>query len=188
MKNCVAAGPRLGPPHNLMRKNAGNEAQLPEQKPMKEIERGEGPEEARLQARAPSPKKRPGMWCTRCCAASTAISVTMAESTSMRPPGRRRQGDTRCRAKAPRRRARPGRCCHRQDAGPDEERKQQAGERSEERHDARMTAGEKRDGRADERQHGEQRQDRERSQCVHGRLLQRRIAASATTAAARMRR
>ena len=90
-------------------------------------------------------------------------------------------------------RRRPGGALHETDAavgrnaGPDEERNQQAGQRREKRNNARMTAGEERDGRADERQHGEERQDWERER-VHGRLLQRRIATSATTAAARMRR
>ena len=72
-------------------------------------------------------------------------------------------------------------------ASPDEQRNQQAGKRCKERNNARVTAGEKRDGRARERQHREQRQDWE-PEYVHGRLLQRSIATSATTAAARMRR
>ena len=37
-----------GPPHKLDEEECGNEAQLPEQKPVEEIERGEGAEEARL--------------------------------------------------------------------------------------------------------------------------------------------
>src|SRR5580704_11657525 len=86
---------------------------------------------------------------------------------------------------------RPGSALHETDAAvggnvdPDEERNQQAGKRGEKRHNARMTAGEKRNSRADERKHREQRQDWEPER-VHGRLLQRRIATSATTAAARM--
>ncbi len=74
-------------------------------------------------------------------------------------------------------------------AGPDDERDDEAGERSEQRNAARVPAGEERDGRADERQHGEERQNRKSGRkFVHGRLLQKRIAASATTATARMRR
>ena len=58
-----------------------------------------------------------------------------------------------------------------------------ARERGDERNGARVLAGEERNGRADERQHGEERQDRKAGRdFVHGRLLQMRIAASATTA------
>ncbi len=65
----------------------------------------------------------------------------------------------------------------------------EAGQRGEERNAARVPAGEERDGRANKRQHGEERQDRKSGRkYVHGRLLQIRIAASATTATARMRR
>ena len=46
-------------------------------------------------------------------------------------------------------------------ARPDEERHDEAGERGDQRHAARVLAREERDGRADERQHGEQRQNRE---------------------------
>ena len=62
----------------------GDEAQLPEQKPVKEIERGKGAEEARFENQDEAIEKA-GMWCTR-CDASTDMSVTMAESKSMSAP------------------------------------------------------------------------------------------------------
>ena len=77
-------------------------------------------------------------------------------------------------------------------ARPDEERHDKAGQRGDQRDAARVLAREERDCRADERQHGEERENRkaagEAVAFVHGRLLQKRMTASATTATARMRR
>ena len=74
-------------------------------------------------------------------------------------------------------------------AGPDEERKAQACDGCEEGHGARVFAGEERGSRADKGHHGQERQYVKAGRIfVHGRALQIRIAASATTASARILR
>ena len=60
MKNCVAAGPRFGPPHNLMRKNAGMRLSSQKKNQWKKLSAVKEPKSPASSV-STRPKKRPGM-------------------------------------------------------------------------------------------------------------------------------
>ncbi len=174
--------PRTAP--QLDEKEGGDQAQLPKQKPVEKIKRGECAEKSRLEHENQAVKEpRHVMNAMRRVNGhqrndgrkhehqrSQPVDANVIFDTERRHPGRAFNQSNRTVGRQLR---------------PDKKRDGQRGQPGEQSYAARLLAGEKRDSGAGQRQHGEQRED---GNSVHGLTLQSKIATSATTPAARMRR